>query len=403
MKNLKYDFRDLFKAWRIGFSFQRIWVNSIGLFAGYLIYLIVSYISLLVGGQSFDQAWNQFGLLPCGIAVSIPWYARLIYFIGLLAFGAIILLTNTAVARVSYMALREELFYSWKQAYKFAFKKWVSAIGAVLTFIFIIAFFVIGALVMGLLGRIPYIGELGTALLTLPYLFAAMVLLFVFIVSIVGIFLIPVILATADEDALGSVFQSFSITFTQPWRLAVYTIIVGFLEIVGLFLFAVGLKLSYEIFIKLFSFGMGEKIIAIKSHALHLVDQALPALYNWLHALPCDLGQYIYLSQPTSAAALPGVQVVAAFIMAIFFLLYGASAVAYGEAVGNAGLTILYVVLYKKQENENLLEREDEELKEEEEEETSAETEKSTEGGTTETEENKTDEGEKEKSEGEKE
>ena len=370
MKKLHFNFKDLFYAPRVAFSLQRIWVNGIGLLASYLVYLIFTYFSLLIGGYSFSAVWYKFGLLPCVFASPVPWYSMAVYIIGFILTFTLILLTNTAVSRVVYMVLRNELFYTWRQAYKFALKKWISIWGALLTFAFMIAFFVIAALVMGLLGRIPFVGELGTALLTIPYIFSALLLLFVGVVFVVGLFIIPAILATADEDALGGVFQSFSITFNQPWRLVIYSLIVAVLEFVGIFVFAAVLKYSFRIFILLFTLGMGPKILVLKNAALHLLDQALPALYGLLQGAltPC-YAQLVYLSHHHAVASqLSGSMVVSAYIFAFFLFLVGGAVLAYGEAIGNAGMTLIYILLYKFREDENLLEREDEELAEEEEE-----------------------------------
>ena len=369
MKGLHFNYRDLFRAPRVAFSVQRIWVSGVGLLVGYLVYLVVSYLALVVGGHHLSAIWFKYGLLPCAFAEPLPWYGVLIHWIGILLFLAIMLLTNTAVSRVVYMVLRDELFYTWTQAYKFALKKWVSVLGAMLTFLFMIAFFVIGALIMGFLGRIPYVGEIGTTLLTLPYIFAGLLLFFIVIVFVVGLFFVPAIIATSDEDALGGVFQSFSITFNQPWRLVVYTSIIAVLKAVGVFLFAAALKIAYRIFIGLFTVGMGEKLVQIKEYALQLLDKAFPSMYGWMQALPQGLGNYIYLTHHHVAAALPGTYVVSAYIFAFFLIILAGTVVAYAGAIGNAGLTIIYVILYKLHEDENLLEREDEELKEEEEEE----------------------------------
>lgn len=376
MKGFHFNYKDLFRAGRIAFSLQRIWVNGLGLLVGYLFYLVFTYAALLIGGVSFSQVWYEFGLFPCAFAVNVPWYSLLVYLVGLLLFIAVILLTNTAVARTVYMVLREELFYTWTQAYKFAWKKWVSVLGAMITFIFMIAFFVIGAIIMGLLGKIPYVGELGTALLTIPYIFSALLLLFISVVFVVGIFFIPAIIATSDEDALGGVFQSFSITFNQPWRLIVYSAIVGILEFVGIFLFAAVLKLSYKIFLSLFTIGMGDKLLKINDYSLHLIDKSMPPLYNLFHGVLGDFGNWVYLvHHHFSAGPLPGTYVVSAYIFAFFLLLLGGAAIAYGEAIGNAGVTIIYVILYKLHEDENLLEREDDELKEDEEAESASDSE----------------------------
>ncbi len=367
---MHFNFKDLFKAPRIAFSFQRIWVNGLGLLTGYILYVIVSYISLLVSGYSFMDIWNRGGLMPCAFAIgNVPWYGMVIYLVAVAILLAVILMVNTAVSRLAYMVLRNELFYTWSQAYKFAFKKWISVLGAMVTFIFMIAFFVIGALIMGLIGRIPYVGELGTALLTIPYVLAALLLFFISIVFVVGIFYVPAIIATSDEDALGGVFQSFSITYNQPVRLITYSTILSFLYVVGGFLFAAAVKVAYLIFGGLFNIGMGDKFANISEQALHIVGKTFPALDRLLTQVFGSLANYIYFSHPHYAVQLPVVQDISAYMFAIFLIFFGFFVLGYAEAIGNSGLAIVYTVLYKIQEDENLLEREDEELKEEEEEE----------------------------------
>ena len=179
MKVYHFNYKDIFRAPRLAFSLQRIWINGTGLLVGYLVYLVFTYFSAVFGGYNFSYVWSKFGLLPCSFALSLPWTSMVIYLFGVALFGAIVLLTNTAVSRAAYMAMRDELFYTWTQAYKFAYKKWISSVGAMLTFVFIIAFFVIAALIMGLIGRIPFVGELGTVLLTVPYIFSALLLFFI--------------------------------------------------------------------------------------------------------------------------------------------------------------------------------------------------------------------------------
>jgi len=370
MKQLHFNFKDIFRSARLAFSIQRIWLNGLGLLAGYLLYLIISYLSLLAAGYDFSTIWGRLGLLPCAFAMVVPWYSTLLYVLALLVFFAVILLTNTAVSRVVYMTLRDELFYTWSQALKFAWKKWISSLGAMLTFLFIIAFFVIGGLVMAFIGRIPLVGEIGTVLFTIPYIFAALLLFFICLSFGVALFFVPAILATSDEDALGGVFQSFSITFNQPWRILVYLSLLSLIYLVGIFIFGLVMKISYHIFLTFFSLGMGEKMMLVQQQALHLLDKALPIVYTWAHSLPGNIGGFIYLNNPhPMVAVMPFTVVLSGYIFGIFLLFLAGVVLAYGEAIMNSGLTIIYVILYKLQEKESLLEREDEELKEEEEEE----------------------------------
>jgi hypothetical protein len=282
--------------------------------------------------------------------------------IGAAAFFAVFLLTNTAVSRAAYMELRKEFYYNWRQAFNFAFRKWISVLGAMLTFLFMIGFFVIGSFIVGFIGRIPIIGELGNFLLIIPYILAALFLLFILIVTLAGIFLVPAIIATSDEDSLGGVFQSFSVTYNQPWRLIIYSSLTGLLELSGVVILAFALKKAYLLLDALFKIGMGDKFEKISEYGFYLFDKALPQLYSWMQYVFGTFSQQIYLDYHHLSLTLSASENIAAYIFAVFMLLIAGSVISFGEAIRNSGFTILYVTLYKIHEDESLLEREDEEL-----------------------------------------
>lgn len=359
---LHFNFKDIFRAPRIAFRFQKIWINGIGLLSGYLIFIAFTYLSLLIDGNSLSSTWQKFGLLACSYTQLQNWYSLIIFLIGAAAFFAVFLLTNTAVSRAGYMELRREFYYTWRQAFNFAFRKWISVLGAMLTFLFMIAFFVIGSFIVGFIGRIPIIGELGNFLLIIPYILAALLLLFILIVAFVGIFLVPAIIATSDEDSLGGVFQSFSVTYNQPWRLIIYSSLTGLLELSGIVILAFALKKAFLLLDTLFKISMGDKFEKISEYGFYLFDKALPQLYSWMQYVFGTFSQQIYLDYHHLPLTLSASENIAAYIFAIFMLLIGGSVVSYGEAIRNSGFTILYVTLYKIHEDENLLEREDEEL-----------------------------------------
>ncbi len=91
--------------------------------------------------------------LPFGGGAEAPWYGWAIFLLGCVLLFVTILLTNTAVSRTVYMNLKGETFYTWKEAYKFAFKNLGSILGAPLAIAGVILLFVIAAIIMGLIGR----------------------------------------------------------------------------------------------------------------------------------------------------------------------------------------------------------------------------------------------------------
>lgn len=369
MREIRFNYLDLFKTPRLAFSPQRIWMNGLGLLAAYLVYLIMTYFSLLVSGISVSGAWYAQGLLPCiFVYPNIPWYGYLVYYLGNAISLYLILFTNTAVTRLHYMNIRDELFYSWRQAFRFAIKKWVSIAGAIITFIIIIGFFVIGAIFLGFLAKIPYLGELGTAIFTIPFILAALFLLFASVVAVIAMLILPAILATQDEDALGATFQTFNLVYNQPIRIIFYLITIGILEVLGILLFGMALKAAFSVFISLFGIGMGDKIISLKNQALLYLEHWLPAMKSCGKYLPEYLSDWLFCTWPSISTSMAGdaAMQISGWVMAISLLFTGGMVVAYGEAIANGGLTLLVIILNKLQNDENLLEREDEEIESDE-------------------------------------
>ncbi len=366
MVELHFNYKDLFRSARVAFSLQRVWINFLGLVMGYGIYLVLTYVSLVLAGQSFLAMWDRFGLFPCLFALGGgPWYSYVIYIIGLLALVAFVLLTNTAVSRAVYMNLKGETFYTWKEAFGFAFKKWGSVLGAPVAIIGIIIFFVVGAIVMGLIGRIPYVGEFATAFLTLFYMGSGLFVFFLVLVLGVALFFVPSIIATTNEDGFEAVFQSFSISTGQPWRIIAYGIVVAVIEILAFVILAFSVKQAWFIYSELFTLAMGDKFVDLGQQALYYTQYVLAPTRVWLEYVFGDFVGAFYFSKdffPVMDLALW--MKICAYIFAIFMLAVGGLVVSYAEATGNAGVTLAYLVMRKKHDGENLLERKEEEEEE---------------------------------------
>jgi len=382
MVRLHFDYRDMFRSARLAFSIQRVWINFVGLVIGFLSYDIFTYVSFLAAGKGFVPMWERFGLFPCLFGIGGPWYSWVLFWIGVVLLVAIILLTNTAVSRAVYMNLKGETFYTWKESFGFALKRWVSTLAAPTAIIGIILFFAIGAIIMGLLGRIPYVGELGTALMTIFYMSSALFVFFLILVLIVALFFVPSIIATTNEDAFESVFQSFSISTGQPWRIIGYGIVVFVVEVLGFVILAWAVKEAFLIFNFLFVVGMGAKFIDLMNNGMALVQSWVYPTINWIQYAFGDFSRYFYFARDFVPKEVPVVMEISAWIFAISMLAVGALVVSYASAIGNSGVTLMYLVMRKHQDDENLLERKEEEEEEEEEEETTEETktEESTEG-----------------------
>lgn len=367
MHQLRFDIRDIFRAPRLALSLQRIWIQFLGVIVGFLGYLIMTYLSLLTAGVNLSVAWKKYGLLPCLLPESHRWYAIIIFAIGVLWLVGVYLISATAVARATYMVLKENHFYTWTEAFRFAFKKAASILMSPVAVILIIVMFLVGGAIIGLLGKIPFVGEFGLTLFTPVWFFSALLVVFFVIIFVLTLLLAPAIIATTDGDAFEVVFQSFSVLWNQPWRLVLYEALTGALSVAGLLVMAFLFKKAFIVMDRLFSATMGGDYVNISAQALYVLNVLLIHSVTWANALLKNWAGQFYFNREFDPLSLPhGYQYAAAYIFAFWLLLLGATVVAYGLATLNVGTTISYVVLRKKKDDENLLERKDYEEEEEE-------------------------------------
>jgi len=121
MKKLRFDMRDIFLTPRLALSGKKIWVQLLGLATGWLIYTVLTYIALMVNGQTLSDIWKIYHFFPyiCCCAFPIAWYSWVIYGIGVLAWVIIFLLASVAVARITYKQMKGDEFFSSGDSFKY--------------------------------------------------------------------------------------------------------------------------------------------------------------------------------------------------------------------------------------------------------------------------------------------
>ncbi len=75
---------------------------------------------------------------------------------------------------------------------------------------------------LGVIGRIPFLGEFIVAFLSLPLFFWGLLGFFIFIVFLCLITLVPAIISCIGEDVLETIIQAVSSVYKQPLRLFFY-------------------------------------------------------------------------------------------------------------------------------------------------------------------------------------
>jgi len=360
MHQLHFDVRDIFKSPRFALSLQRIWIQFLGFVVGYIGYLFFTYLSFATAGVGLSNGWKKFGLLPCLFSESYNWYSLLFYLVGLLWLVAIYLISATAVSRATYMLAKENHFYSWTNAVRFALRKTASILLSPIAILLIIVFFIAGGAVIGLLGKIPFVGEFGVTIFTFFWFIASLFVVFLAIILAVTLIQAPAIIATTNDDAFEAVFQSFSLVWSQPWRLILYEVVSVVMGVIGMLVLAFLSKKAYIVMDRIFSNVMGADFINIASHGMYVLNTWLFHSIAWVNSILGDMSGMVYFSREFIPLQLPhGYQFVTSYIYAIWMLIIGGLIFAYGLATYNVGNTLSYLILRKKKDDENLLKRKD--------------------------------------------
>ena len=93
------------------------------------------------------------------------------------------------------------------------------------------ALIVVIGLVLSLIGAIPVLGDLVLGLAAIPAFAASLFVIYLLIIFVFSLFLVPVIAGLTKNDSFDTLFEVFSCVSEQPWRLLVYSVVLGVLSI----------------------------------------------------------------------------------------------------------------------------------------------------------------------------
>ena len=368
--NLDYDFRDIFRAPRLALSGKKIWIFIVGNLGGFILYWISSYLSISLSGISFNNALAEYGLYPCLYGNEAEWYSWLIYYAGISAWVLVILFSCTAVSRVTLKQLKGNDFFSSGDAWSYVFKHWHAIVFSPIAVTLIIAFFILFAAVFAFICSIPAIGEFLFVVPYIIYFFGSIFTIYSLIVFFVSILYTPAIVGVYEEDTMGTVFNSYSITIGHAWRIVLYHLLLLPLLVLGLEIFS-WFSMNSIGFIN-YIFGcewfMGSKLTNITNYASSLVCpqwmcNAVSSVRNELLDL---LGVYFYIpSIFPSECAMPlttisSTATFASTLLSLSYFLIGLSILSYGLSIIAVGETLMFVIFKKKSDDDDIITRMDE-------------------------------------------
>jgi len=361
-----FDIRDIFRAPRLALSGKKLFIQTSGLLCGYLGFLILTYIAHLLSDRRLSEIWGSYGFFPVydfSFSGFFPW---LIFVIGCVFFISIFLLSNAAVGKLTYEQLKGDEFYSTKDSFKFLKKNWKTLILSPLSILALVIILLICGIIIGLLGKIPYVGELGLGIFYgVPIFVVALFTAYTLFIFFISLLLAPAIVAATKEDVFETIVQLFSSIWSQPWRYFIYTGLSGLLAKLGAFIF------GYFCFrgVQLVNWSVGvlmkDKLSEIVEGALGYLTVPSSILYFFSNIFPGIRFAYL-IPEPGWGAGLNWSKEIAAFLIGITLILIIFVVISYALATFSVGQTLTYIILRKKKDDENLLEKKTEEEEEEE-------------------------------------
>lgn len=358
MTKLHNNYKDIFRALRLGFSTKKLSMMVWGFIIAMIGYVALSYIAYLATGWTFAEIWDAYRIFP--IPESLVWYGWVLWTIGALYALAVILITGTAISKVTYEQLKGDDFFQMSKAFRYATKQVKSVLLSPMMIILFIISIVIAGLMLSLLGAIPYFGEIFTGLMILPAFAASLFIIYLFIILIFTVLFTPAIVATTGDDTFDTLFEVFSMINDQPVRLIWYTIIIGFLSKFGMFFIGLFSRVAVNIGANVLSVFMGDKFALVLDNAASTFKVTIPYWCPYIcDAILTRVGGYTLLLPPMYQSALGGLNItmlIATILVAAAYYLLVLFVVSYGATVWFTGTTCIYTVIVKKKDDKDLLE-----------------------------------------------
>lgn len=362
MEKRYFDFRDIFQVIGYGFSGRKIAVHLIGLVLAYLIYEILVYFSLfIVGGTAAQDFWNKYGLLPVppfGDA-GLEQITEITMWIGVANLACIFFLASTVASKITIEQLRGDFFFSVGDAVTFLKGHWKSVLGAFIGLLLIQIFLALIPLSIAGIGNLPAIGKPFLALtsLLMPIgFFLGVLMALIAIVFSVSLLFVPAVVATTGADAFETIYQQFAIVWNKPWLLVCYEAMLFLIKL---------------IFVPIWAFfclaGFSIAMLPMRLFHTEILQQFMGYANLWLGGAVEKLATLPYINNfgvfDTVADAqmptLTGIATVTTPVTAIFLtitLLMGVGLViAYLFSIASAGNTLVYTIVRKKLDGQNLL------------------------------------------------
>lgn len=352
-----FAFPDVAWAPARALSAKQIGLMTLALLGGLAVYNIFSYLAFAVQGDSLSSVYSGYGFLSFSSSAFTGTISKLIFWLGAGLALYVVMLGLFAVAAINIEAVRGNRFFSAREAYRFTLSRAGQLARAEIAILLFVLFIVLLFFLLGLLVRIPFVGEwFFTLFFVIPNFVVALFTVFIIFVVILSILLLPAVAAAERRgETFAVILETFSTIIRLPLRWGLYT---GFTLVAAKlcsFVYAYFCYRAVQFMTAATALGGGEKVPNLMKSALAILPVRSDFVYHITNIFP---GIRFGFDIPAGSVWVE--ETVASHVMAAMLVIVFASVLGYALAILAAGQARAYVALkyikdgYKVTDEESL-------------------------------------------------
>ncbi len=342
-----YNFKSVLQSPIMALKAKKIFVASFFLLLALVLFYLFTWLAFLINDTFAPKPQFILGIIP---VINIGFHGFLpafIFYFGLVLTFLAPTLGILGCAAIDFEKMRGNHFFSAGQAIRFSFSRLKQMLLSWIGIALFIGFIVLLAFIVGLITRIPYLGEILYSLFFFfPSFVIAMFTVLALFVLILSYLVMPVAVA-ADQKAetFNSILESFSTLIRQPVRWTLYTLYSFIAAKIAGFIYAYFAFRAIQFLILTTSWGGGEKINNIITSGLTHLPLKSGLVSETFSLFP---GFNIHINRLAAGTADNSI---AGYIMAISLFLIFLSIWGYIISVIASGQAAAFAVIKKIRDN----------------------------------------------------
>lgn len=347
----QYNLLDIIYAPARALSAKQILIMTLALTAGLLVFDVFRYLAYLEQGENLGLIFSLYGFFPFDSPARGTLLARLLYAVGVGGGIFTVMLGLLAVSSLHVEAIRGNPFMSMAKAFRFARSRikqmFLSELAVALFVLFIVALFAL----LGVITRIPVLGDLLFALFfAIPNFIIALFTVFILFVLSLSILVLPVVAAAERHgESFGAILETFSTIIRQPARWLGYTAVSGVLAKVCSFVYAYFAFRAVQFMVWSAAIGGGD-------HQERLIRAGLSHLPtdSRLVDYACNVFPWVHWSFSIDRWGGGGDAGIAGHLMSVMLFLIFTTILGYALSVMASAQVYTYVAIRRLKDNHDL-------------------------------------------------